>query len=172
MAFLDTVENPDCASPRTPRTPRTPHTPRTPQTPMAPEELRCPSSLQIMSEPVIVASGQIYERVCIEKRFRKRHATCPKTRQDLAHLNLTLNYCVKGLVASWCEARGIRVPSPPSPPPSPCSWGWEFASEAAEVEQGEVVVKLQQGEAVKVEQGEAVKVEQGEVKERPGCASG
>lgn len=142
MAFFETVdrlEDPDCSSPRTPRTPRTPHTPRTPQTPVAPEELRCPISLQLMSEPVIVASGQTYERVCIEKWFKEGHVTCPKTRQGLAHLNLTPNYCVKGLIASWCEAHNIPVPGPPSPPPSPVSWRWErgSASELVKVQSGE-----------------------------------
>lgn len=139
MAFLETVdrlEDPDCSSPRTPKTPRTP---RTPQTPLAPEELRCPISLQLMSEPVIVASGQTYERVCIEKWFREGHVTCPKTRQTLAHLNLTPNYCVKGLIASWCDAHNIPVPGPPSPPPSPVSWRWELgsASELVKVPSGE-----------------------------------
>lgn len=73
LAFIpgvDTQEEQDCNSPRTPRTPQTPRTPRTPRTPLAPEELRCPISLQLMSEPVIVASGQTYERVCIEKWFQ------------------------------------------------------------------------------------------------------
>ena len=139
MASLETVdrlEDPDCSSPRTPRTP---HTPRTPQTPIAPEELRCPISLQLMSEPVIVASGQTYERVCIEKWFKEGHVSCPKTRQGLAHLNLTPNYCVKGLIASWCEAHNIPVPGPPSPPPSPVSWRWELgsASELIKVRSGE-----------------------------------
>ncbi|XP_047173219.1 U-box domain-containing protein 45-like [Vigna umbellata] len=81
-----------------------------------PEELRCPISLQLMSDPVIIASGQTYERVCIEKWFRDGHKTCPKTQQKLSHLSLTPNYCVKGLVASWCEQN--RVPIPEGPPES------------------------------------------------------
>lgn len=126
MAFLDSVErlDPECSSPVTPGTLRTP---RTPQTPVAPEELRCPISLQLMSDPVVVASGQTYERVCIEKWFREGHVTCPKTRQGLKNFNLTPNFCVKGLIASWCEVHSIRVPCPPSPPPSP-GWRWELGS--------------------------------------------
>ncbi|KOM25465.1 hypothetical protein LR48_Vigan102s012300 [Vigna angularis] len=81
-----------------------------------PEELRCPISLQLMSDPVIIASGQTYERVCIEKWFRDGHKTCPKTQQKLSHLSLTPNYCVKGLVASWCEQNGVPIPE--SPPES------------------------------------------------------
>lgn len=78
-----------------------------------PEELRCPISLQLMYDPVIIASGQTYERVCIEKWFCDGHNTCPKTQQSLPHLSLTPNYCVKGLVASWCEQNGVAPPDGP-----------------------------------------------------------
>ncbi|CAI0627268.1 unnamed protein product [Linum tenue] len=78
-----------------------------------PEELRCPISLQLMYDPVIIASGQTYERICIEKWFSDGHDTCPKTQQKLPHLFLTPNYCVKGLVASWCEQNGFLVPEGP-----------------------------------------------------------
>ncbi|CAM6058474.1 unnamed protein product [Sphagnum tenellum] len=124
---MDNHSEQDCSS--APQTPRT--------TPLPPEELRCPISLQLMSDPVIVASGQTYERVCIEKWFQEGHVTCPKTRQRLSHLNLTPNYCVKGLIASWCEAHDIGVPEPPSPPPSPVtSWRWELLSTSELVKAG------------------------------------
>ncbi|KAG5378868.1 hypothetical protein IGI04_026710 [Brassica rapa subsp. trilocularis] len=83
------------------------------QVPTLPEELRCPISLQLMYDPVIIASGQTYERVCIEKWFGDGHNSCPKTQQQLPHLSLTPNYCVKGLIASWCEQNGISVPAEP-----------------------------------------------------------
>ncbi|CDY15729.1 BnaA07g09000D [Brassica napus] len=83
------------------------------QVPTPPEELRCPISLQLMCDPVIIASGQTYERVCIEKWFNDGHNSCPKTQQQLPHLSLTPNYCVKGLIASWCEQNGISVPAEP-----------------------------------------------------------
>lgn len=86
---------------------------RSDQMPIPPEELRCPISLQLMYDPVIIASGQTYERVCIEKWFSDGHNTCPKTQQQLPHLSLTPNYCVKGLVGSWCEQYGIPVPDGP-----------------------------------------------------------
>ena len=81
--------------------------------PTPPEELRCPISLQLMCDPVIIASGQTYERVCIEKWLSDGHNSCPKTQQHLPHLSLTPNYCVKGLIASWCEQNGITVPTEP-----------------------------------------------------------
>lgn len=81
--------------------------------PIPPEEFRCPISLQLMYDPVIISSGQTYERVCIEKWFHDGHGTCPKTQQQLSHLCLTPNYCVKGLITSWCEQNGIPVPNGP-----------------------------------------------------------
>ncbi|MCD9640868.1 U-box domain-containing protein 45 [Datura stramonium] len=86
---------------------------RSDQMPVPPEELRCPISLQLMYNPVIIASGQTYERICIEKWFSDGHNTCPKTQQELPHLGLTPNYCVKGLVASWCEQNGVSIPDGP-----------------------------------------------------------
>ncbi|XP_076898029.1 U-box domain-containing protein 45-like [Bidens hawaiensis] len=86
---------------------------RSGQVPIPPEELRCPISLQLMYDPVIIASGQTYERICIEKWFSDGHKTCPKTQQQLGHLGLTPNYCVKGLVTSWCEHNGVIVPDRP-----------------------------------------------------------
>ncbi|XP_033137137.1 U-box domain-containing protein 45 isoform X1 [Brassica rapa] len=78
-----------------------------------PEELRCPISLQLMYDPVIIASGQTYERICIEKWFSDGHNTCPKTQQQLSHLCLTPNYCVKALISSWCGQNGVQVPDGP-----------------------------------------------------------
>ncbi|XP_022857329.1 U-box domain-containing protein 6-like [Olea europaea var. sylvestris] len=86
---------------------------RSEQMHVPPEELRCPISLQLMYDPVIIASGQTYERVCIEKWFSDGHNTCPKSEQQLPHLSSTPNYCVKGLVASWCEQNGIPVADGP-----------------------------------------------------------
>ncbi|KAJ4871784.1 U-box domain-containing protein 45 [Raphanus sativus] len=72
-----------------------------------------PISLQLMYDPVIIASGQTYERLCIEKWFSDGHSTCPKTQQQLSHLCLTPNYCVKALISSWCEQNGVQVPDGP-----------------------------------------------------------
>lgn len=90
-----------------------PNSRRSGQMSLPPEELRCPISLQLMYDPVIIASGQTYERICIEKWFNDGHNTCPKTQQKLSHLCLTPNYCVKGLVYCWCEQNGVPVPDGP-----------------------------------------------------------
>ncbi|KAL4570118.1 hypothetical protein LXL04_025769 [Taraxacum kok-saghyz] len=92
-----------------------------------PEELRCPISLQLMYDPVIIASGQTYERVCIEKWFGNGQNTCPKTRQQLSHLCVTPNYSVKGLVASWCEQNGVLVPEGPPDTMDVNYWNLSFS---------------------------------------------
>jgi hypothetical protein len=98
--------------------------PRTENIPIPPEELRCPISLQLMYDPVIISSGQTYEHICIEKWFNDGHSTCPKTQQQLAHLSLTPNYCVKALIASWCEQNDFPVPDGP---PGAFDVNWRLA---------------------------------------------
>ncbi|KAI3730844.1 hypothetical protein L1987_62022 [Smallanthus sonchifolius] len=105
---------------------------RSGQVPIPPEELRCPISLQLMYDPVIIASGQTYERICIEKWFSDGHNTCPKTQQQLAHLGLTSNYCVKGLVTSWCEHNGVMIPDGP-PESLDLNYWWLSLSESESV---------------------------------------
>lgn len=83
------------------------------QMPLPPEELRCPISLQLMYDPVIIDSGQTYERICIERWFSDGHKICPKTQLKLSHLSLTPNYSVKGLIANWCEHNGVPIPDGP-----------------------------------------------------------
>lgn len=79
-------------------------------TPIIPDDFRCPISLELMREPVIVATGQTYERACIQKWLDAGNKTCPKTQQPLTHLILTPNYVLKSLIAQWCETHGIELP--------------------------------------------------------------
>ncbi|CAI0474887.1 unnamed protein product [Linum tenue] len=78
-----------------------------------PDDFRCPISLELMKDPVIVSTGQTYERTCIEK-WLETHGTCPKTQQSLAGTTLTPNYVLRSLIAQWCEANGIEPPKRPS----------------------------------------------------------
>lgn len=129
-----------------------PNNRRSGQMPLPPEELRCPISLQLMYDPVIIASGQTYERICIEKWLSDGHSTCPKTQQKLPHLCLTPNYCVKGLIASWCEMNGVSVPD--SPPDSLDLNYWRLAlSEESNSKSNEIVrsCKLKEMKVVPLE---------------------
>ncbi|KAI3930115.1 hypothetical protein MKX01_036636 [Papaver californicum] len=80
------------------------------RSPVIPDDFRCPISLELMKDPVIVSTGQTYERTCIQKWLDAGHKTCPKTQQTLSHTALTPNYVLKSLIAQWCESNGIELP--------------------------------------------------------------
>ncbi|PQQ01803.1 U-box domain-containing protein 14 [Prunus yedoensis var. nudiflora] len=80
------------------------------RSPVIPDDFRCPISLELMKDPVIVSTGQTYERSCIQKWLDAGHKTCPKTQQTLLHTAITPNYVLKSLIALWCESNGVEVP--------------------------------------------------------------
>ncbi|GER24937.1 RING/U-box superfamily protein with ARM repeat domain [Striga asiatica] len=73
-----------------------------------PSYFRCPLSLQLMSDPVIIASGQTYERASVQKWLDHGLETCPQTGHRLSHRNLTPNYTVKALIANWRNENDVR----------------------------------------------------------------
>lgn len=80
------------------------------RSPVIPDDFRCPISLELMKDPVIVSTGQTYERSCIQKWLDAGHKTCPKTQHTLLHTALTPNYVLKSLIALWCESNGVELP--------------------------------------------------------------
>ncbi|XP_021612923.1 U-box domain-containing protein 15 [Manihot esculenta] len=75
-----------------------------------PHEFLCPITLEIMTDPVIIASGQTYERESIQKWFNSNHRTCPKTRQTLAHMSVAPNFALRNLILQWCEENKFHLP--------------------------------------------------------------
>ncbi|GMH12758.1 hypothetical protein Nepgr_014599 [Nepenthes gracilis] len=86
-----------------------------------PDDFRCPISLELMKDPVIVSTGQTYERSCIEKWLEAGHHTCPKTQQTLTSSTLTPNYVLRSLIDQWCDANGIEPPKRLSNKTTPAS---------------------------------------------------
>ncbi|XP_009415649.2 U-box domain-containing protein 12 [Musa acuminata AAA Group] len=80
------------------------------RSPVIPDDFRCPLSLELMKDPVIVSTGQTYERSYIQKWLDSGHKTCPKTQQYLSHTAVTPNFVLKSLIAQWCDANGIELP--------------------------------------------------------------
>ncbi|KAI4981757.1 hypothetical protein ZWY2020_022249 [Hordeum vulgare] len=76
-----------------------------------PEDFRCPISLDLMRDPVIVSTGQTYERAFIQRWIDGGNRTCPKTQQKLQNLTLTPNYVLRSLILQWCEEKGIEPPT-------------------------------------------------------------
>ncbi|CAF2111776.1 unnamed protein product [Brassica oleracea var. botrytis] len=74
-----------------------------------PPYFRCPLSTELMVDPVIVASGQTFDRTSIKEWLDNGLAVCPRTRQVLSHQELIPNYTVKAMIESWLEANNITL---------------------------------------------------------------
>ncbi|KAJ6689591.1 hypothetical protein OIU85_005951 [Salix viminalis] len=82
-----------------------------PETHKIPNDFLCPISLELMRDPVIVATGQTYERSCIQRWIDTGNSTCPKTQQKLEHLTLTPNYVLRSLITQWCIEHKVEQPT-------------------------------------------------------------
>ncbi|BFG17180.1 hypothetical protein CerSpe_034540 [Prunus speciosa] len=76
-----------------------------------PDDFICPISLELMRDPVIVATGQTYERSYIQRWIDCGNTTCPKTQQKLLYLTLTPNYVLRSLISRWCTNNNIEQPT-------------------------------------------------------------
>ncbi|XP_043697697.1 U-box domain-containing protein 13-like [Telopea speciosissima] len=112
------TENPDTGAPESEQCPSNGNpwlsVDGNPKSLVVPDDFRCPISLELMRDPVIVSTGQTYERLCIEKWIEAGHLTCPKTQHNLSSTAVTPNYVLRSLIAQWCEANGIEPPKRPS----------------------------------------------------------
>ncbi|XP_065004788.1 U-box domain-containing protein 16-like isoform X2 [Musa acuminata AAA Group] len=72
-----------------------------------PADFRCPISLDLMRDPVVVATGQTYDRESIDRWIGSGHATCPKSGQALPYLELLPNRALKNLIARWCRDNNL-----------------------------------------------------------------
>lgn len=72
-----------------------------------PAEFLCPITLDLMRDPVIVATGQTYDKTSITRWIGAGNSTCPKTGQKLAHQNMICNFALKSLISLWCEENNV-----------------------------------------------------------------
>lgn len=68
-----------------------------------PPEFCCPLSLKLMRDPVIITSGETYERENIERWFNEGYDTCPRTHMKLKNFTITPNTCMKAVIHNWCK---------------------------------------------------------------------
>lgn len=84
-----------------------------------PYHFRCPISLELMRDPVTVATGQTYDRSSIEAWVATGNTTCPVTRLPLSDFTLIPNHTLRRLIQDWCVANrsyGVeRIPTPKQP---------------------------------------------------------
>ncbi|KAK1390052.1 RING-type E3 ubiquitin transferase [Heracleum sosnowskyi] len=77
--------------------------------PVIPDDFLCPISLEVMRDPVIVATGQTYERSYIQRWIDCGNTKCPKTQQKLQNLTLTPNYVLRSLITQCDVSREIAA---------------------------------------------------------------
>lgn len=93
-----------------------------------PEEFKCPISLRLMYDPVVIASGVTYEKLWIEKWFEEGHNTCPQSKVQLTNFSMTPNVDMKNLIDKWCIKFGVTIPDPSVEPECPEVWENSIAS--------------------------------------------
>ncbi|KAL9228366.1 hypothetical protein vseg_003955 [Gypsophila vaccaria] len=79
---------------------------------VCPPEFRCPLSKRLMMDPVVISSGQTYDRPFIQNWLKAGHRICPLTQQVLSHSLVTPNYLIRELISQWCKTRGIEFTKP------------------------------------------------------------
>lgn len=93
-----------------------------------PKDFSCPISLDVMRDPVIISTGQTYDRSSIARWMEEGHCTCPKTGQMLEHNHrLVPNRALRNLIMQWCTAHGV----PYDPPESTDGSAESFSAAAA-----------------------------------------
>ncbi|CAN8257483.1 unnamed protein product [Cochlearia groenlandica] len=93
-----------------------------------PSDFRCPITLELMRNPVVVATGQTYDRDSIQLWIQSGHNTCPKTGQVLKHTNLITNCALKNLIVMWCRDHKIpfKLYGDEADKGAPCKEAMEF----------------------------------------------
>ncbi|XP_004508855.1 U-box domain-containing protein 19-like [Cicer arietinum] len=72
-----------------------------------PEDFRCPISLELMTDPVTVSTGQTYDRVSIQKWLKSGKKKCPKTGENLNNTELVPNTTLKKLIQQFCTDNNV-----------------------------------------------------------------
>ncbi|PWA78229.1 Armadillo [Artemisia annua] len=106
-----------------------------------PKDFCCPISLDLMMDPVIISTGQTFDRGSISRWIEEGHCNCPKTGQVLVHKKLVPNKALRNLIMQWCMAHKI-----PYTPPETSDLGYEpfpaAAASRAAVEANKATVRL------------------------------
>ncbi|EOD04980.1 hypothetical protein EMIHUDRAFT_107448 [Emiliania huxleyi CCMP1516] len=76
-----------------------------------PDDFICPITTEVMSDPVMAADGQSYERTAIE-RWLATKSTSPLTGGALEHPYLTPNHMLRRMIRDWEGARKAALIRP------------------------------------------------------------
>ncbi|XWS12762.1 hypothetical protein CRYUN_Cryun37aG0118100 [Craigia yunnanensis] len=83
-----------------------------------PDDFKCPISLEIMSDPVILSSGHTFDRASIQRWLDSGHRTCPITKLPLPeHPCLIPNHVLRSLISNYTLVTASKSQSYPQPQP-------------------------------------------------------
>lgn len=77
-----------------------------------PLEFLCPISSELMLDPVIISSGQTYERENIKNWFEQGNDTCPRTKIKLDNFAIIPNNAMKDLIEGWHKDHCMKSSRP------------------------------------------------------------
>ncbi|KAF8701989.1 hypothetical protein HU200_033324 [Digitaria exilis] len=78
------------------------------------EALQCPITLELMTDPVTVTTGQTYDRASIKKWIKSGCRTCPVTGERLRSAELVPNMAARGIIEQLLLSRGVPLHHEPS----------------------------------------------------------
>ncbi|KAL6546696.1 hypothetical protein OROMI_022417 [Orobanche minor] len=82
-----------------------------------PVDFKCPISLEIMTDPVILSSGHTFDRASIQRWLDDGHRTCPVTKLPLPEPpTLIPNHALRSLISNYAL---VSFPKPQSHPSDP-----------------------------------------------------
>lgn len=79
-----------------------------------PEGLQCPITLELMTDPVTLATGQTYDRASIKRWVKSGCRTCPVTGEKLRSADVVPNVAVRGIVEQLLLSSGVSLHEPSS----------------------------------------------------------
>ncbi|KAG9453563.1 hypothetical protein H6P81_006467 [Aristolochia fimbriata] len=85
-----------------------------------PDEFRCPITLDMMRDPVIISSGHSYDRGAIAEWINSGHHSCPKSGRKLIHTALIPNFALRSLISQWCQDNNVLLTAPDAASSSSC----------------------------------------------------
>ncbi|XAR53711.1 Ubiquitin--protein ligase [Bertholletia excelsa] len=75
-----------------------------------PDDFKCPISLEIMSDPVILSSGHTFDRSSIQRWLDAGHRTCPITKLPLSEPPILIpNHALRRLISNYTL---VSLPKP------------------------------------------------------------
>lgn len=75
-----------------------------------PEALQCPITLDLMTDPVTVSTGQTYDRASITRWINAGCRTCPVTGERLRTADVVPNAALRGIIERMLLSNGVSLP--------------------------------------------------------------